>query len=255
MPIRSARPRQEVLRLVPVGASRGWCETDHAPGQESESERGCRALGSIRETRVPVKAGSVWRRSVATQSDRIHGSLSSGTQSPGQEQQATDATGCVEGPEDPLPPTARALIEVLCPRRMNILALRGPLRCTQFQTVVWSTSKPRSFKSSSTSRSDREYRRYQRTALRIRTGSVCRHLKIAGRVAISGSLQATSPATPGSCNTSRRSASSYESEGSKSKSATPELSRLWIIRWGQTRNVKPHPGYHVRSTAARRAAS
>jgi hypothetical protein len=45
-PIRSARPGQEVLSLVPVGASRGWRETDHAPGQESESERVCRALGS-----------------------------------------------------------------------------------------------------------------------------------------------------------------------------------------------------------------
>ena len=48
----------------------------------------------------------------------------------------------------------------------------------------------------------RSNRRCQRTTLRIRTGSVCRHWKIAGRVAISGSLQATSPATQGSCNTS-----------------------------------------------------
>ena len=58
--VRGKLPGQEVLRLVPVGAGRGWCETDHAPGQESESERVCRALGSIRETGVPVKAGSVW---------------------------------------------------------------------------------------------------------------------------------------------------------------------------------------------------
>jgi hypothetical protein len=35
---------------------------------------------------------------------------------------------------------------------------------------------------SSTSRSDSEYRRYQRTAQRISSGAVCRHLKIAGRV-------------------------------------------------------------------------
>jgi hypothetical protein len=40
--------------------------------------------------------------------------------------------------------------------------------------------------SSSTSRSDSEYRKYQRTAQRIRTGSVCRDLKIAGRVAVFG---------------------------------------------------------------------
>jgi len=46
---------------------------------------------------------------------------------------------------------------------------------------------------SSTSRNESEYRKYQRTAQRITTGSVCRHLKIAGRVAILGSLQATSP--------------------------------------------------------------
>src|ERR1019366_9134376 len=35
----------------------------------------------------------------------------------------------------------------------------------------------------STSRSDSEYRRYQRTAQRISSGAVCRHLNIAGRVA------------------------------------------------------------------------
>ena len=44
----------------------------------------------------------------------------------GKDNRATDATGCVEGPEDPLPPTARRLAKVLCPRRMNILALRAP---------------------------------------------------------------------------------------------------------------------------------
>ena len=36
---------------------------------------------------------------------------------------------------------------------------------------------------SSTSRNESEYRRYQRTAQRISSGSVCRHLKIAGRIA------------------------------------------------------------------------
>ena len=35
---------------------------------------------------------------------------------------------------------------------------------------------------SSTSRNESEYRRYQRTAQRITSGSVCRHLKIAGRI-------------------------------------------------------------------------
>src|SRR6202790_535613 len=49
--------------------------------------------------------------------------------------------------------------------------------------VVWSACRPRSVSNSSTSRSESEYRRYQRTAQRISSGAVCRHLKIAGRVA------------------------------------------------------------------------
>ena len=49
--------------------------------------------------------------------------------------------------------------------------------------VVWSASRPRSRSSSSTSRNESEYRRYQRTAHRISPGSVCRHLNIAGRIA------------------------------------------------------------------------
>ena len=47
---------------------------------------------------------------------------------------------------------------------------------------MWSASSPRSLSSSSTSRNESEYRRYQRTAQRISSGSVCRHLKIAGRI-------------------------------------------------------------------------
>ena len=54
---------------------------------------------------------------------------------------------------------------------------------TQRQIVVWFASRPRSLSSSSTSRNESEYRRYQRTAQRISSGSVCRHLKIAGRIA------------------------------------------------------------------------
>jgi len=52
-----------------------------------------------------------------------------------------------------------------------------------FQTVVSSAARPRSLSSSSTSRSESEYRRYQRTAQTISSGAVCRHLKIADRVA------------------------------------------------------------------------
>ena len=42
--------------------------------------------------------------------------------------------------------------------------------------------RPRSLSRSSTSRNEREYRSYPRTAQRISSGSVCRHLKIAGRI-------------------------------------------------------------------------
>ena len=55
---------------------------------------------------------------------------------------------------------------------------------------------PRSSRSSSTSRYDNEYRRYQRTAQRMSAGSLCRHLKIAGRVAMERSLQPTSLPLP-----------------------------------------------------------
>ena len=61
-------------------------------------------------------------------------------------------------------------------RRSNSAGLIWP-------SVVWSSSKPRSLSSSSTSPNESEYRRYQRTAHRISSGSVCRHLKIAGRIA------------------------------------------------------------------------
>src|ERR1700674_2903877 len=83
------------------------------------------------------------------------------------------------------------LVGLRC-RRMRCSS-SGPYRCTQRHTVVWSACSPRSSSSSSTSRSDSEYRKYQRTAQRIRSGSGCRHLKIAGRVVILGALQATSP--------------------------------------------------------------
>jgi len=60
----------------------------------------------------------------------------------------------------------------------------------------------RSSSSSSTSRSDSEYRKYQRTAQRIKTGSVCRHLKIAGRFAIFGVPSGYQSAYSARCNTS-----------------------------------------------------
>src|ERR1051325_2385137 len=47
--------------------------------------------------------------------------------------------------------------------------------------VVWSTDRPRSVTSSSTSRYEREYRKYHRTTHTIITGSKCRHLNRAGR--------------------------------------------------------------------------
>jgi hypothetical protein len=53
----------------PVGAERAGREATHASGQEPKSERLRGAVGSIGETGMPVQAGSVGRRSVATQPD------------------------------------------------------------------------------------------------------------------------------------------------------------------------------------------
>ena len=49
--------------------------------------------------------------------------------------------------------------------------------------VVSSAFRPRSTNSSSTSRDESDYRRHQRTLQRLSSGSVCRHLKITGRIA------------------------------------------------------------------------
>jgi hypothetical protein len=65
--------------------------------------------------------------------------------------------------------------------RRHLLLSSGAYRCTQRQIVVWSAGRPRSVTSSSTSRYEREYRKYQRTAQRMIAGSKCRHLKRAGR--------------------------------------------------------------------------
>ena len=62
--------------------------------------------------------------------------------------------------------------------------------------VVWSATRLRSTSSSSTSRSESEYRRYQRTAHRMNTGSVCPPLKIAGRGAFSTIAPAYQHPTP-----------------------------------------------------------
>jgi hypothetical protein len=57
------------------------------------------------------------------------------------------------------------------------------------------------FRENPQSRSDSEYRRYQRTAQRMSAGSVCRHLKIVGRIAISRFFHVVSRGAYGSCNT------------------------------------------------------
>src|SRR5882762_10190167 len=49
-------------------------------------------------------------------------------------------------------------------------------RWTHLQTVTWSAYKPRSASNSSTSRYDREKRKYHPTASRMTSGSNCRHL-------------------------------------------------------------------------------
>ena len=58
----------------------------------------------------------------------------------------------------------------------------GTVALDPAQIVVCSAFRPRSPRSYSTSRNESEYRKYQRTAQRISPGSVCRHLKIAGRI-------------------------------------------------------------------------
>src|SRR5277367_2084525 len=52
----------------------------------------------------------------------------------------------------------------------------GAYRWTQRQTVTWSTRSPRSARSSTTSRYEREKRKYHPTASRMTSGSNCRHL-------------------------------------------------------------------------------
>ena len=74
------------------------------------------------------------------------------------------------GPVGWLEMTAQALLQF------------GAVALDPAQIGVWSAFRPRSPRSSSTSRNDSEYHRYQRTAQRINSGSVCRYLKIAGRV-------------------------------------------------------------------------
>src|SRR5215469_14417282 len=65
--------------------------------------------------------------------------------------------------------------------RRHLWLSSGAYRWTQRQMVVWSTDRPRSLTSSWTSRYDREYRKYHRTAHTMITGSKCRHLNKAGR--------------------------------------------------------------------------
>src|SRR5262249_17454769 len=65
--------------------------------------------------------------------------------------------------------------------RRHLRLSSGAYRCTHRQMVVWSTDRPRSVTSSSTSRYERQYRKYHRTAHTMITGSKCRHLNRAGR--------------------------------------------------------------------------
>src|ERR1700745_439729 len=67
--------------------------------------------------------------------------------------------------------------------------------------VVWSAAKPRSTSNSSTSRYERENRRYQRTAQTINSGSKCRHLNSAGRGLVMEYPAAYQTRAFSSCNT------------------------------------------------------
>src|SRR6266545_1529469 len=65
------------------------------------------------------------------------------------------------------------------PRRLRYTS--GPYRWVQRQILVWSTDRPRSRMSSSTSRRLKENRQYQRTQVTITTGSNLRFQNSGGR--------------------------------------------------------------------------
>src|SRR5208282_4741774 len=107
------------------------------------------------------------------------------------QQEVDGGTGGIDAPIEVTPTAFHSNIRLIDPP-----GFVGRLEMTaqprfQFGTVTLnptpdrrvSASRPRSASNSSTSRSESEYRRYQRTAQRISSGAVCRHLKIAGRVA------------------------------------------------------------------------
>ena len=120
----------------------------------------------------------------------------------------------------------------------------------QFGTValdpvpVWSTSRPRSLSSSATSRNESEYRRYQRTAHKISAGSVCRHLKIAGRIAffiISLGYQsppATVATQPATSTVSAQASSTVADAGTKTRHEPPKIGSG---RCGSKHTTSPKP--------------
>ena len=56
LPLLASRPGFEILQLVPIHAETKWREADHAPCEQSKSERVCRAMGSFGASGMPVQA-------------------------------------------------------------------------------------------------------------------------------------------------------------------------------------------------------
>jgi hypothetical protein len=59
MPLRFARSRHEVLRIISACAGGSWRQGDSSSSQKSESERLCGTLSSVRKGRMSIKVDSV----------------------------------------------------------------------------------------------------------------------------------------------------------------------------------------------------
>src|SRR3977135_4514958 len=86
LPLLASRPGYEILQLVPIHAETKWREADHAPCEQSKSERVCKAMGSFGASGMPVQACPLRRAIADAGTDRVHGSLSRRAKSPGEGQ-------------------------------------------------------------------------------------------------------------------------------------------------------------------------
>jgi len=98
---------------------------------QSESERIRRALGTIRQTRMPFKNHPLRGGLAAARSDRVRGALPRGAQSPRQRQRPTvpfdsDTAGNA-GCGGSTPAASRRAAKLILPRCMSTLTIRRPV--------------------------------------------------------------------------------------------------------------------------------